>query len=75
MPDGTHLWFVEEQAKSVRPCYRLYAVTDSQFLEDMGHMAFDGIQGDHQRCGNLLIRVAPCDQVEYFQFALTQGFY
>jgi REP element-mobilizing transposase RayT len=58
MPDGTRLAFIGEQAQGTSPCHRLDAVGDPQFLENMGHMAFDGRQGDHQPIGNLQVGVA-----------------
>ena len=45
-----------------------------QFLEDMGHVPLDGIQGDHQPIGNLLVRVAVNDQLEHFQFTFGKRF-
>ncbi len=45
-----------------------------QFLEDMGHMTFDGIQGDYQPIGNLLVGVAASDQLEDLQFAFGKRF-
>ena len=45
-----------------------------QFLEDMGHMTFDGIQGDYQLIGNLLVGIAASDQLEDFQFTFRKRF-
>ncbi len=63
--------FIGEQAKCTCSRYRLDAVMHSHFLEDMGHMTFDGIQGDHQSICNLLVRVAMGDQPEHLQFAFA----
>src|SRR5579863_555323 len=62
MRDGAHSRFIGEQAESAGPCHCLYAVINTQFLKDMGHMTFDGIEGNHQRPGDLLVRITPCDQ-------------
>src|SRR5260221_7978119 len=71
MHDDAHLEFIGEQVQGTSPCYRLDAVMHPQFLEDMGHMTFDGIQGDHQHLSNLLVGVAACDQLEHVQFAFA----
>ena len=71
MRDGASLWFIREQAQGASPCYRLDAVMHPQFLKDMGHMTFDGIQGDHQSICNLLIGVAASDQMKHVQFAFA----
>src|SRR5712692_2666520 len=68
---ASHLWFIREQAESTGARHRLNAVIHPQFLEDVGHMAFDGIQGNHQHLSNLLVRVTACDQMEHFQFAFA----
>ena len=68
------LRFMEEQAQSASPCDRLDPVMHPQFLEDMGHMPLDGIQGNHQPTGNLLVRVAVSDQLEDFQFTFGKRF-
>ena len=44
---AVQLWLVGEQAKSASAGYCLDAVIYSQLLEDMGHVTFDGIQGNH----------------------------
>src|SRR5579859_6594100 len=50
----------------------LDAVLHAQFGEDMVSVAFDGIERENQRLGDLWIRVTLRDQVQDFHFAIAQ---
>src|SRR5438270_6020988 len=50
----------------------LHTVVDAQFREDMAHMSFDGIKGNHQFLGNLLVGCPTSQQLQDLSFSLTQ---
>jgi hypothetical protein len=58
----------------VSPCYRFDAFLHSQFREDVVHMAFDCIDGEHQFLRDLRVGCTTRDQLEHLLFAITQGF-
>ena len=47
---------------------RLSAIARLQFPENVLHMPFDGLDGEHQRLSNLLVRGSLRHQVEHLQF-------
>ncbi len=47
--------FVSEQAKHACPRARLCAIVHPQFAENITHMAFDGLDGNHQCLRNLIV--------------------
>ena len=47
--------FVSEQAKLTCPRPRLCAIVHPQFAENVTHMAFDGLDGNHQCLRNLIV--------------------
>ena len=49
------LVFLTQQAEELCLPGRLQSVLHAQFGEDMAHMAFDSIDGNHQLLRNLLI--------------------
>ena len=73
MHEPAKLEFLIEQAKVACLPDRLYSVLHAQFGEDMADMAFDGIDGNHQFLGNLLVGCTMCQQLQNLQFSLTQG--
>lgn len=52
---GMCLWFIGEQSEALDLHHSLDAVIHSQLRKDIAHMAFDGVDREHQCFSNLLI--------------------
>jgi hypothetical protein len=50
----------------------LDAVSEVEFLEDVGDVRLDGRVADEELFGDLGVGEAPCDQAEYFEFAVGE---
>ncbi len=59
-----------EQAQCSYPCYRLRAILDAQFIEDVAGMPLDGVDSNDK----LLVGSASRHQLEHFKFTITEWF-
>jgi hypothetical protein len=71
---ATPLGLLVQEAEVSRLFHRLHAVGDAQFGEDMADMALDRLIGNYEVLSNLVVGCALCQQLQDFQFALTQRF-
>lgn len=71
---GVGDWLIEE-VEGAGFLDGLGAAADVEFAVDVVGVPFDGAEGYDEVVGDLLVGVPGRDEMEYFEFAVAEGFY